>query len=81
MVWECDCLLKLFNKFLLPLCQTLFDHHQKGGGICGREAGREQVGPWTQTNQAHVIVWKLRSERKVNRMKNTDASQVNILIE
>ena len=57
------CLLESIDELDLPLCQTLFDHHQQSGSVRRSEACREQVSPWTQTHQAQVIIGKLRGGR------------------
>lgn len=50
------CLLESVDQFDLPLCKTLFDHHQQSRRIRRREASREQISTWTQADQAHVAI-------------------------
>lgn len=57
------CLLQSVNELDLPLCQTLFDHHEQSGSIRRSEACREQTSPWTQAHQAQVVIGKLKGEK------------------
>lgn len=58
------CLLESVDQFDLPLREALFDHHQQSRRIRSREACREQIGTWTQADQAHVAIWKLKKSKQ-----------------